>query len=166
VDNNGVITFQFGNGMHMGCMSSDEFEKYFEKYVEPKTDRFDSIENILDNSKIIVDTVFDKCAVVACQLPNGFVIVESESTVNTESYDEDECVDTCMERIIGKICEMEMYKNMTNWCDEEDCVCDDCDCDDGCEHCNCDEDDDDEWEVDEEEDCDGDCANCILWREE
>ena len=36
VDENGTIWFKFGNGMHMGCMSANEFEKYFKKYEEPK----------------------------------------------------------------------------------------------------------------------------------
>jgi hypothetical protein len=34
VDEDGNITFKFGGGMHKGYMSSDEFNKYFEK-VEP-----------------------------------------------------------------------------------------------------------------------------------
>ena len=166
VDKSGVITFQFGNGMHMGCMSSDEFEKYFVKYEEPKNKVFDDVEDIINCSKIIVHTVFDKCAVVACQLPNGFVIVESESTINTESYDEEECANICIERIIEKVCEMEMYKNMTNWLDEEDC-CEDCECGDcnscDCEECEC----DCEYNCDDAvdaDDCDGDCANCNVYR--
>lgn len=29
VQNGGVISFKFGGGKHLGCMSYDEFEKYF-----------------------------------------------------------------------------------------------------------------------------------------
>lgn len=37
VDENGVISFKFGkNGMHLGCMSYNEFEKYFELVQETK----------------------------------------------------------------------------------------------------------------------------------
>lgn len=37
VDENGVISFRFGkNGMHLGCMSYNEFEKYFELVQETK----------------------------------------------------------------------------------------------------------------------------------
>ena len=36
VTEEGVISFKFGNGMHLGCMSYDEYEKYFVNYVEPK----------------------------------------------------------------------------------------------------------------------------------
>ena len=158
VSKDGVITFQFGGGMHMGCMSADEFEKYFEKYEEPKKDGFDCIEDILDHSKIVVHTVFGKCAVVACQLPNGFVIVETESAIDVESYDEDEYADICIERIIDKVYEMEMYKNMTGWCEEDCCDCEDCDCE------NCEEFEDEYDDDDEDEDCDGDCENCYVYK--
>lgn len=30
VNDGGVICFRFGNGRHLGCMSFDEYEKYFE----------------------------------------------------------------------------------------------------------------------------------------
>lgn len=37
VDENGVISFRFGrNGIHLGCMSYNEFEKYFELVQETK----------------------------------------------------------------------------------------------------------------------------------
>ena len=36
VNEAGIISFKFGNGMHLGCMSADVFEKYFTKYEEPK----------------------------------------------------------------------------------------------------------------------------------
>lgn len=37
VDENGVISFKFGrNGIHLGCMSYNEFEKYFELVQETK----------------------------------------------------------------------------------------------------------------------------------
>lgn len=35
VTKNGIISFKFGNGKHLGCMSYDEFEKHFE-LVESK----------------------------------------------------------------------------------------------------------------------------------
>lgn len=37
VDENGMISFRFGkNGMHLGCMSYNEFDKYFELVPESK----------------------------------------------------------------------------------------------------------------------------------
>lgn len=34
VNEGGVINFKFGNGLHLGCMSYDEFLKYFEMMEE------------------------------------------------------------------------------------------------------------------------------------
>ena len=40
VQNGGVISFKFGGGKHLGCMSYDEFEKYFELVpVENKVEK-------------------------------------------------------------------------------------------------------------------------------
>ena len=38
VNKGGVVSFKFGNGLHLGCMSYDEFLKYFEM-VEEKPKR-------------------------------------------------------------------------------------------------------------------------------
>lgn len=38
VSEGGVVSFKFGNGLHLGCMSYDEFLKYFEM-VEDKPKR-------------------------------------------------------------------------------------------------------------------------------
>lgn len=150
---NNVISFRFGNGMHMGWMSYDEFEKYFKKYEEPKkvtnTVTKEIIEEIMTKSNIIVNTVFDKCTVVSCRLPNGFVIVESSSCVDPNNYDEDMGVEICLDRIENKVWELEGYRLQEklhrqnngddnngcpygdlvdcNYCDNDDC---DCDCDD------------------------------------
>lgn len=112
VSENNVITFSFGNGMHMGCMSADEYERYFDKYEEPKVNTVtqEQVDEILDNSEIEAWTVFDKCTIVACQLPNGFVLVESSACVSPENYDEEMGMDICMNRITDKIWELEAYK--------------------------------------------------------
>lgn len=36
VNKDGVITFKFGNGMHMGIMSYDEYKKYFTLFEDKK----------------------------------------------------------------------------------------------------------------------------------
>lgn len=36
VNDSGVICFKFGNGRHLGCISFDEYEKYFELVEEEK----------------------------------------------------------------------------------------------------------------------------------
>lgn len=133
VNESGVITFKFGNGMHMGCMSADEFDKYFVKYEEPENEN-DSIEDIMANSEYVVYKAFDKCTIVACKLPNGFVTVEYSACVNPEDYDEEIGVDACLERIYGKIAEMEAYKRHYDIANHEKC---NGDCNDDCHSCHC-----------------------------
>lgn len=137
VTDSGTITFSFGNGMHMGCMSSDEFEKYFVKYEEPKKNTVtdERIEKVLNHSKVIVETVFDKCTIVACQLPNGFVIVESSACVDPKNYNEEVGVEQCMNRIVDKVWELEGYNLQTELNGNSfavDDLCEDCD-----EDCKC-----------------------------
>lgn len=153
----GIISFKFGNGMHMGCMSPDEFTKYFEKYEEPKTTKFvdmERVEDIMEHSKIIVHKVFDKCTVVACKLPSGFVIVESSACVYPDDYDEEMGIDICLNRIMDKISEMEAYRIQNEMWEEGNSGCDGCRCDCcDCEDCHCDDEDDEDddfWEDDTE----------------
>jgi hypothetical protein len=68
------------------------------------------VMDIFVKSKFDVKTIFKKCTVVTCQLPNGFIIVESSACVDPENYDEKLGYDICRERIINKIWELEGYK--------------------------------------------------------
>ena len=115
ISEDGVICFKFGK-VHMGCMSIDEFNKYFVKYEEPKpmTVTPERIEQVMNDSKVAVQTLFDKCTVVACQLPSGFVIVESSACVDPKNYDEKMGIEICMNRIKDKVWEMEGYKLQTD----------------------------------------------------
>ena len=148
---NNVISFKFGDGMHIGCMSYDEFEKYFEKYEEPKnianTVTQERIDEIMENSEFIFQTIFDKCTVVACRLPNGFVIVESSACVDPDNYNEEMGVEICSRRIEDKLWELEAYKLQSELWDNDvdfddndadydnnDDILDDDDCD--CFWCN------------------------------
>lgn len=67
------------------------------------------VMDIFVNSKFDVKTIFDKCTVVSCQLPNGFIIVESSACVDPVNYDEKMGYEICRERIINKIWELEGY---------------------------------------------------------
>lgn len=69
----------------------------------------EQVQGILDNSKIEIQTVLKKCTVVAAQLPNGFIIVESSACVDPANYDEKLGVEICLERIKNKIWELEGY---------------------------------------------------------
>lgn len=68
------------------------------------------INEIIATSDIKVYKMFGKTTVVACQLPNGFVIVESSSCVDPENFDEVIGYEICMNRIANKVWELEGYK--------------------------------------------------------
>ena len=112
----GTISFSFGNGLHMGVMSEDEFGKYFKYYDEPVKKptknrvTSDMVDELIDNSEVIVDTLFDNCTMVALRLPNSFVIVETSACVDPDNYSEEIGFDICMERIRNKVWELEGYK--------------------------------------------------------
>lgn len=102
------------------------------------------IDELMESCDIAVTTAFDKCTIVACKLPNGFVIVESSSCVDPANYDEDMGVDICMKNIEKKLWELEGYL-LQNKLYMDGITFDD------------DDDDDDNLE------CDGDCENCDLF---
>lgn len=152
----GVISFKFGNGRHMGCMSHDEFEKYFEKYEEPKNNTVtnEMIEEIMNHSKVVVNTVFDKCTVVSCKLPNGFVIVESSACVDPKNYDYDMGVEICMKKIINKVWELEGYRLQHKIYEDAKCA-NECTCNENCNTC-----DSDVFHARCPFNCDEDCSSC------
>ena len=157
VDDNGIISFKFGDGfMHMGVMNTSEYEAHFKK-VEEKTDEKitkiteEYIAEIMENSEFETFTTFDKCTIVSCRLPNGFVITESSACVSPENYNEDLGVDICFDKIADKIWELEAYRLQQHlWEEEFDCPC----CCGECEECECDD------EFDECLDTDLDCDDC------
>ena len=105
------ISFKFGNGMHLGCMSMIEFEKYFEKVNPVKTTVTQAdIDALLRNAEVKSTTIFDKCTVVAVKLENGFVITESSACVDSANYNKDIGVKACMKRIVNKLWELEGYR--------------------------------------------------------
>lgn len=113
VNDDGIITFAFGdNFVHMGVMSHDEAYEHFE--VMPKktapTITQEHIDKIMENSTFDVDTLFGKCTMVACKLPNGFVIVESSACVSPENYDYKMGEEICIKKIKDKVWELEGYR--------------------------------------------------------
>lgn len=98
-------------------VDNDTFVEHFEKYVDPMYEipieysvSDDMIAEILEGSEIIVDTVFNKCTVVSCKLPNGFVIVESSACVDPDNYDINIGIEICLDRIANKVWELEGYR--------------------------------------------------------
>lgn len=99
------------------------------------------VDELIENSDIAITTAFDKCTIVACQLPNGFVVVESSSCVDPANYDEDMGIDICMKNIERKVWELEGYKlqdKLGNLADASDDAktADEPECDGDCEHCD------------------------------
>lgn len=74
----------------------------------------EQVERVMNHSKVVVYKAFDKCTVVMCQLPNGFVIVESSACVDPKNYDEEIGIEICMNKIKDRVWEMEGYKLQEN----------------------------------------------------
>lgn len=111
------------------------FDRYFDKYVEPEEESVfeysvasEFVSDILEGSEVIVDTLFDKCTMVACKLPNGFVIVETSACVDPDNYDEELGINICLDKIADKIYELEGYVLQNKMHEEETC-------DGDCESC-------------------------------
>lgn len=161
VSEDGIISFAFGDGfMHMGVMNTTECESHFKKVEEEEealaiTEEY--INEIMEHSEFDIHTIFDKCTVVTCRLPNGFVISDYATCVNPENYDEDMGVDICSERIKNKIWELEAYRlQQYLWEESLEGECNH-NCHGDCEKCICGDDDE---EFDECLDTDLDCDDC------
>ena len=74
-----------------------------------KTVKKEQIERLLNESEVTATTVFEKVTVVAVQLPNGFVVVETSGAVDKENYDFELGKQICLERIQDKLWELEGY---------------------------------------------------------
>lgn len=101
------------------------------------------VDELMESCDIAVTTAFDKCTIVACKLPNGFVIVESSSCVDPANYDEDMGVDICMKNIEKKLWELEgyllqnkLYMGGVSFDDDKTDDADDLECDGDCENCD------------------------------
>ena len=128
-------------------------DDYFYKIPTMTQER---IDEIMENSEFIFQTIFDKCTVVACRLPNGYVIVESSACVDPDNYDEEMGVEICSRRIEDKLWELEAYRLQSEMYESDDV--DDVDFDDN------DADYDDNDDILDDDDCDcfwcNRCSQC------
>lgn len=154
VDSDYIVTFTFGDGK-VGYMDSDTFVEHFEKLeaeeMETVEVTYEYVDQIMQNSEIVIQTVFNNCAVVSCKLPNGFTIVESASCPSVTEYDEEIYADICLDKIAEKIFELETYRLQEESYRETYSECFNCECD------KC------PYEEDEDADDDfiePDCENC------
>lgn len=109
-----VISFRFGK-FNMGCISHDEFCKYFMKYQKkPEIKPVDmrEIERTIQRADMNVERAFDRTTVVTLKLPNGFQITESSSCIDANSYDENLAIEICKCSLAKRLAEMEAYHKM------------------------------------------------------
>ena len=158
VDEDNIISFTFGDdGSSNGYMDINTFNNHFKKIEDMVADittpeiTYEYIAEIMENSEFEVFTSFDKCTIVSCRLPNGFVITESSACVNPENYDEEMGANICIDKITNKVWELEAYRLQQRlWEEGFDCPC----CCGDCEECQYDD------EFDECLDTDLDCDDC------
>ncbi len=107
----GCVSFSFGNGAHLGCMSMDEFPKYFTKYVPKKTTVTKAdVDTLLNDAEIQYFAAFDKCTIAVAQLKNGFVLVESSACVDPANFDQNIGREICLRNLKHKLWELEGYR--------------------------------------------------------
>ena len=109
-----LISFEFDGNSKVNCtMDFDTFNHYFAKVEEKKVEApkitEEYIDRILENSEFATCTMFNKCTVVSCKLPNGFVITEYSACVSPENYDEEIGEEICYDKIKDKVWELEAY---------------------------------------------------------
>jgi hypothetical protein len=70
------------------------------------------IDKLIKEAQINVKTVFGRCTVVAVELKNGFILVESNTSADTMNYSEAMGMAICMEKIKNRLMELEDYKKL------------------------------------------------------
>lgn len=70
----------------------------------------ETIDKILEESEIIVETKFDKVTVVIVKLKNGFTFVEGCGCVDPANYSEEIGKEICLDRITNELWKVEGYK--------------------------------------------------------
>ena len=88
----------------------NQFSKFFEKIEEVYSLTPNDIDDIMDKCELNVMTVWGKCTIVACKLPNGFIITESSACVDPKNYDEHIGLEICLNKIRDKVWELEGYR--------------------------------------------------------
>ena len=67
------------------------------------------IERMYDEAEKDVVTLFGKCAILACRLKNGFVLVASSACVDPDNFDINVALNICEKRIKERLWELEGY---------------------------------------------------------
>lgn len=67
------------------------------------------IEKMMQNAKVQVYTVFDKCTIVAMQFENGFILTAASACVDPANYDEKLGVQYAKQDIENQLWKLEGY---------------------------------------------------------
>lgn len=70
----------------------------------------EDIKKIIALSAFDVKTVFDKCTLMTCKLPSGFVLTASSGAVDKENYDFEIGKEVCLKEIENQLWKLEGYK--------------------------------------------------------
>lgn len=73
-------------------------------YVKEET-----IKKLLDESEVVVNTVFENTTIVTVKLPNGFTITETSGCVDPVNYSKEIGAEICMAKIEDRLWELEGY---------------------------------------------------------
>lgn len=122
-DFDNVFTVEGKNSCSSECGSCDksctnpenddlifDVEDLFDEESDVVTSVDDSdVEYQLDGCKIWIQTVFDRCTIVALQLINGYVLVESCAALTKEKYDKQYGIRECLKKLVKKVYALEAY---------------------------------------------------------
>lgn len=138
-----MVSFAFEeNPESTGFMDFESFGNHFKKMEEEKEEVMhitkEYIESVMAKCEFEVMTVFDRCTVVTCKMPSGFIIVEN-ACFSAEKYNEEKGIDDCLDKIANKIWELEYYALQQRLYDIDSI--EECDC--GCRDCILNEENDD-----------------------
>lgn len=80
-----------------------------EKYIDNIIITEDHINKIYNQSEVKTFRSFDNVIIVSCKLPNGFMIIETETRINSNEYNEKICIEMCEKRIKEVIFNLDDY---------------------------------------------------------
>lgn len=75
-----------------------------------KTVTHADIDKLIREAQVTVKNAFGRCVIVAVELKNGFVLVESHTFEDPMHYNEAMGMAMCIERIKNKLFELENYR--------------------------------------------------------
>lgn len=94
---------------HPMCRCTIKNEEEKENKMSKVTVTKERIERLMKTAKFETSTVFGKCTIVAAQLENGFVLVESSACEDPANYDKAMGERICKGKIRERLWELEEY---------------------------------------------------------